>query len=742
MKRSPLQRWFGFEHLEARQHLAAISWDGGGGDLSWHNPLNWSSDVLPGPNDDVTINVAGAPTIVHDQGVNTSVRTLISSEAIALSNGVFSVGVLWRQNAPFTMIGGALEGAGNLALAGGSDWSGGIITGDGRLQVLAGGELRITGSVLLERDVVNNGAISWESGDVDARGVTIYNLRGRTFTMSSPGTFSSGGDPSVILNGGTIAREGNPGTTTTVEITLNNNAGPTLAGSPLPGPMPGIVDVRSGTLSLTGHVVQKQGEYLMGGHWHVTSSDATLLLPGQDLIAVGNGTGEEPRILLRGAGASFPQLETSSAIPNLRLEGGRAFTFDEVWFTFTSLEIANPGTTHLNTGAAARTLTVESGTVVARVLNAQRVVIGAGATYHLAVSGFMQDAQSSITGPGTLRISGELVFRAGEISGGPLVIGPTGTMRIESDWQGPGRMLTRRTVNYGTVRFGYSDELLFAGEFVNRGTMWLGVGGIRTGGPGPAWIHNYGNVIKNLGGEFTLRAIEGGVRYVNRGTTLVENGRLNLYGGTLGGGNWSVSQGSELAIGGAVSSSLTGAFISAAGLLRIGARVVWTNGTMFGAGGLVIGPTGSFETAGSSNSIQRGSTVNNGTVKVLSGGQVNSTEFWGLFTNSGTFVLAGSASFGNGFTAADTSVLRVRSTGPGAHGYMYAGPVHLAGTLIVDFDWQAPAGTQFDFLNTEVFFQLPGEFASVQSTGLGAGRTAQFSWWSYRTSLYGRITVV
>ncbi len=34
---------------------ATITWDGGGGDSSWHNPRNWNSDVLPGPGDDVVL---------------------------------------------------------------------------------------------------------------------------------------------------------------------------------------------------------------------------------------------------------------------------------------------------------------------------------------------------------------------------------------------------------------------------------------------------------------------------------------------------------------------------------------------------------------------------------------------------------------------------------------------------------------------------------------------------------------
>src|SRR5262245_42779491 len=41
------------EALEDRCVPAVITWDGGGGDFRWENPLNWSNDALPGTADDV-----------------------------------------------------------------------------------------------------------------------------------------------------------------------------------------------------------------------------------------------------------------------------------------------------------------------------------------------------------------------------------------------------------------------------------------------------------------------------------------------------------------------------------------------------------------------------------------------------------------------------------------------------------------------------------------------------------------
>lgn len=67
--------------------LAAVSWDGGGGDLLWGNPLNWSGDQLPGADDDVTVDAPGDATIVHDKS-ESSVRSL-AARSFAFAAGKF-----------------------------------------------------------------------------------------------------------------------------------------------------------------------------------------------------------------------------------------------------------------------------------------------------------------------------------------------------------------------------------------------------------------------------------------------------------------------------------------------------------------------------------------------------------------------------------------------------------------------------------------------------------------------------
>src|SRR5262249_59430098 len=52
----------GLERLELRC-LLSVSWDGGGGNSDWNNPLNWNTDTVPGSTDTAVIDLAGAFTV-------------------------------------------------------------------------------------------------------------------------------------------------------------------------------------------------------------------------------------------------------------------------------------------------------------------------------------------------------------------------------------------------------------------------------------------------------------------------------------------------------------------------------------------------------------------------------------------------------------------------------------------------------------------------------------------------------
>jgi len=132
------------EWLEPRTLLSVAAWNGGGGDLNWNNPLNWSTDQLPGPTDDVTINVAGNVTI--EVASDVAIHSVQTSDAITVSSGTFSISGDSQINAQFTNAGGTVS------------ISGATVTGIGQFVNAAGGTLSTNNSTLSA--VSNNG--TWE----------------------------------------------------------------------------------------------------------------------------------------------------------------------------------------------------------------------------------------------------------------------------------------------------------------------------------------------------------------------------------------------------------------------------------------------------------------------------------------------------------------------------------------------------------------------------------------------------
>src|SRR4051794_33180327 len=65
----------GFERLEQRC-LLSVTWDGGGGNSDWNNPLNWDTDQSPGSQDTVVIDLTGTFTVALSTDVTVAGLTL------------------------------------------------------------------------------------------------------------------------------------------------------------------------------------------------------------------------------------------------------------------------------------------------------------------------------------------------------------------------------------------------------------------------------------------------------------------------------------------------------------------------------------------------------------------------------------------------------------------------------------------------------------------------------------------
>src|SRR5688500_543733 len=132
------------DRLEPRRLLAAVSWDGGGDGVNWTDANNWSTNALPGPGDDVTIDVAGSPNVRLQAGTQ-SIRSLTCAESFELGFGELSLAAASMITGPFTFGFGTLSGAGDLTLAGNSNWNGGSMRGTGRTIVAAGQTMTLSG---------------------------------------------------------------------------------------------------------------------------------------------------------------------------------------------------------------------------------------------------------------------------------------------------------------------------------------------------------------------------------------------------------------------------------------------------------------------------------------------------------------------------------------------------------------------------------------------------------------------
>jgi Bacterial Ig-like domain/Bacterial Ig domain/LVIVD repeat len=87
----------------------------------WDDPSNWEDGTLPGPDDNVVIDVPGNATITFRTG-NVVVNRIISKEALDITGGVLEVTTTVQVDAAFTLgLGGTLRGATILPGAGGQE---------------------------------------------------------------------------------------------------------------------------------------------------------------------------------------------------------------------------------------------------------------------------------------------------------------------------------------------------------------------------------------------------------------------------------------------------------------------------------------------------------------------------------------------------------------------------------------------------------------------------------------------
>lgn len=256
------------EQLETRTLLSAISWDGGGGDLNWNTPENWSGDVLPGSNDDVTINIPGQDATISN--VSGTIQSLTSSEEIVIQGGTLDIAAS-SSIAKLTHVSGTLTGTGNIDVIGDYVWQTGTLSGEATLSVHGGLKLREAGAFnndwhLYARTLVN-------LGNGDATG-----LFGPEFTTARM-FFHDGAE---FQNAGSFAIE----TTVGMRFILADATGSRIVNSGNffnatsdVSTSEGVLFENSGSLSVSSGQLQLAGGFTNAGSCHIDEG-TTLLISG------------------------------------------------------------------------------------------------------------------------------------------------------------------------------------------------------------------------------------------------------------------------------------------------------------------------------------------------------------------------------------------------------------------------------------------------------------------------------
>jgi hypothetical protein len=174
-----------FETLESRQLLSTVDWISPTSG-SWDVASNWSTGTVPGPGDDVVIDVSGAsPTVTINSNVE-SVNSITADDPLVISGGGLTVAADSTISGGLSMTGGTLNGSGTLTVASAFDWTGGDLDGAGTTTVASGGTLNIGGSstkYLTGGHILHNeGSGTWSgTGEFDGSPGSTFNNAG-TFT--------------------------------------------------------------------------------------------------------------------------------------------------------------------------------------------------------------------------------------------------------------------------------------------------------------------------------------------------------------------------------------------------------------------------------------------------------------------------------------------------------------------------------------------------------------------------------
>jgi len=246
---------------------ATVSWatDNNG---YWDVASNWSTGSVPGADDVVVIDRAGAnPTVTLRSGAQ-SIKSLDSRESLVMSGGSLTLAEESRIEGPFTLSGGTVTANAPLTLAGTSVLSGGTLMG----AVSNSGTLTIAANTTLKDTTLSNlGTVIHDNGVVYYNNATLDNLG--LYDIRDSGTLTS-------VSGGTIYTLRNSGT-----LRKNETGIATLSGVSFDNAASGRVEVLAGSLNIA------KGNSI-GGVFEVANGAALELSGAHTLAGNYSGSGQ------------------------------------------------------------------------------------------------------------------------------------------------------------------------------------------------------------------------------------------------------------------------------------------------------------------------------------------------------------------------------------------------------------------------------------------------------------------
>jgi hypothetical protein len=700
-------------------------WIGSGDGTSWTDTGNWSTGILPGIDDFVTIST-GTGALVLGSGNYTIKGFSSSSRGLTVSGGSLTVGTASTFGGGLTVSGGAitlngastlsslnltsgtLQGVGDVTVNGLMSWSGGTMSGTGRTLIASTGSLSIpSGSVSFTRPLTIDGSATVSHG-------AGLSLNGNT--IKGTGSLTNLGDLSVMLstidtaldNQGSIyvygrASYGYPSDYNTNESAINGNitrqSGTILLESTQPGPV--VLTIAKGFTN-TGTIELRsagQGNSSVDSTSTLTVSDGTLVNAATGVIRSNN------LAVLAGIGLTYGS-SINAALDNQGLLDIKQYTaLSKAGYAF-----QNHGQINLSSGATLKL----SGNSFTNLTAGQ--ISGLG-TVDVSLVGNLLTNNGTIspgtqtTPTGTLSIKGDLVLASGSVvqaqidSSGSVFANDVlavsgnvnygGTLTLSGNaTSGSVGVVTSTNATDGSAFALVNGTLATSGSAYNLTGLTLTLGAATFGGwtgtlDDSNWTDtrnwrngilpgiddfvtiNTGSSALVLGsGNYSIKGFSS-----TRGLTL-SGGSLTIGTASTFGGGLTVSGGAIAlngvnSAGGALNVSAGTLTLSAASSLSANAGATWTGGNITGAGTLLV-PVGQQMSLTTGDKTLTGTQLDNrGTVSMnLTGGSTLFLESGAALLNKGTlsFANAGNSigSVSGGVSLANTgSIVKASATSSG-----------------------------------------------------------------------------